>query len=190
MPFDSLAPFSARTRAFVFAGLTAALVLGLAVPAAFAQDAPIKIAVVDLDVVVANSPAGKELGQKLETFQQQIQTEAQGMQTAVQELRQRIADGANSLSDERLAELQKEYEDSMIAIRRFRDDKQREGQKMQDEGLREIEKQLEPIFAKVRDENGYDLILNRVPGVVILAGERVDITAKMIETLGAQAGGN
>jgi Skp family chaperone for outer membrane proteins len=54
---------------------------------------------------------------------------------------------------------------------------------MQSEGLREIEKQLEPVFEKVRDEGGYDLILNRVPGVVVMAGQRVDITQKVIDRL-------
>lgn len=161
----------------------AAFTVALAAPAS-AQQA-INIAVVDLDFVVAQSPAGKALGQKLEAFQKQAQGEAEAKQKAAVDLRKRIADGVNSLSEEKLAELQKQYEDIMIDIRRFRDDKQREGQKMQDEGLKEIEKQLEPVFEKVRDENGYDLILNRVPGVVVMAGERVDITKKVLDVMNA-----
>ncbi len=77
-------------------------------------------------------------------------------------------------------------------MRRFRDDKQREGQKMQEESLREIERMLEPVFEQARQEMGLDLILNNVPGVVLMAGERVDITAMMIERFNAapQAEGN
>lgn len=164
-------------------GLAVVALAALTVPAS-AQQA-VNIAVVDLDFVVAQSPAGKALGQKLEAFQKQAQSEAEAKQKAAVDLRKRMAEGVNSLSEEKLAELQKQYEDIMIDIRRFRDDKQREGQKMQDEGLKEIEKQLEPVFEKVRDENGYDLILNRVPGVVVMAGERVDITKKVIEALNA-----
>lgn len=162
--------------------LTAVALAALSLPAA-AQD--IKIAVVDLDFVVAQSPAGKALGKQLEEFRKQAQAEVEGKQKTAVDLRNRIRDGVNSLSEDKLAELQKQYEDIMIQIRRIGDDKQREGQKMQDEGLKEIEKQLEPVFEKVRDDNGYDLILNRVPGVVVMAGERVDITKQVIEALQA-----
>jgi len=152
---------------------------------AFAQGDAIKIAVVDLDVVVAQSPAGKELNGKLEKFQQQVQAEIDTMTNKAKELRQRLADGVNSLSEDKLAELQKQFEDEGIKMKRLKDDKTREGQKMQNEGLREIEKQLEPIFKQVRDEGGYDIILNRVPGMVVMASERVDITQKVIDRLSA-----
>ncbi len=89
----------------------------------------------------------------------------------------------------RLEQLNKELEDATIALRRFRDDKQREGQKMQEEGLLNIEQVLQPIFAQVRDEMGFDLILNRVPGVVLMISERVDITPLMVERLNASNSG-
>lgn len=166
--------------------LTLVLTGLFAVPA-MAQEAPVKIAVVDLDVVVAQSPAGKELNAKLEKFQQQVQAEIDVMTNRAKELRQRLADGVNSLTEDKLAELQKQFEDEGIKMKRLKDDKTREGQKMQNEGLRDIEKQLEPIFKQVRDEGGYDIILNRVPGVVVMASERVDLTQKVIDKLNAAA---
>lgn len=166
--------------------LTLALTCLFAVPA-MAQDSPIKIAVVDLDVVVAQSPAGKELNAKLEKFQLQVQAEIDTMTNRAKELRQRLADGVNSLTEDKLAELQKQFEDEGIKMKRLKDDKTREGQKMQNEGLRDIEKQLEPIFKQVRDEGGFDIILNRVPGVVVMASERVDLTQKVIDKLNAAA---
>lgn len=164
--------------------LTLTLACLFAVPA-FAQGDAIKIAVVDLDVVVAQSPAGKELNTRLEKFQSQVQAEIDTMTNRAKELRQRLAEGVNSLSEDKLAELQKQFEDEGIKMKRLKDDKTREGQKMQNEGLREIEKQLEPIFKQVRDEGGYDIILNRVPGMVVMASERVDITQKVIDRLSA-----
>lgn len=152
-----------------------------------AQEAPIKIAIVDLETVVAQSKQGQDLQARMESFQQQVQQEMTTLNQQANELRQRLADGANSLSETRLAELNKEYEDATIALRRFRDDKQREGQKMQEESLREIEGLLEPVFEQVRAELGFDLILNNVPGVVLMAGERVDITAMMVERFNAAA---
>jgi len=168
-----------------------AVIAAVAVAPAQAQDdGPAKIAVVNLDYIVAQSPAGKALQAKLEQFQQEVRSEVQARTESARDIRQRIAEGANSLSEDKLAELQQEYEDATIAIRRYQDDKQREGQKMQTEGLREIEKELQPVFEKVRDEGGYDLILNNVPGVVVMAGERIDITQEVVDQLNAASSGS
>ena len=156
--------------------------------AVLAQDA-VKIAVVDLERVVLMSKAGQELQTQLEAFQKEVQAKGEKMSTEAEEIRKRVSEGGQSLTEEKLAELQKQYEDKAIEIRRFRDDKQREGEKMRNEGLRKIEQQLEPVFKAIRDEDSYDLILNNVPGVVVMANDRVDITAKVVERLNANQGG-
>ena len=153
-------------------------------PAAFPQD-QIKIGVVNLDQVLVESNVGKALQAQLDTFTSGVQTEGEAKTASALELRQQIADGANTLSEEKLAELQQEYEAVATEIRRFRDDKQREGQKMQQEGLASVEQQLQPIFEVIRDEGGYDLILNYAPGVVVMLSERIDITAQVVERLNA-----
>lgn len=166
------------------------LILGFALAGSsvvLAQEAPTKIAVVDVEMVVAESVQGKALQRRLETFQTDIQAQLNSMQEEARAIQQRIADGNNTLSPERLSQLEKEFEDAGIAIRRFRDDKQRQGQKLQDEGLREIEQVLQPVFEQVLDDMGLDLILNRVPGVVLLNSDRLDITTLMIERVGATA---
>jgi outer membrane protein len=165
--------------------LTAALAAG----AAAAQDGAAKIAVVNLDYVVANSPAGKALQAQLEAFRTSVQAEAEKRAETARDLRRRIAEGTNTLSEDKLAELQRQYEDAQIDIKRYQDDKQREGQKMQSDGLKKIEEELEPVFTKVRDEGGYDLILNNVPGVVVMTSERIEITQKVIDRLKAESGG-
>lgn len=179
--------FHLRTAAAV---LAASAAFGFA-GALSAQSTAIKIAVVDLERVVALSDSGKALQGKLEAFQKNVLAEADAVKQSMEDLRQRIAQGANSLSEDKLAEMQKQYEDKGISLRRLRDDKQREGQKMQSEGLREIEGQLEPIFKQIQLEQGYDLILNYVPGVVVMANERIDITDAVVARInGAQGAGS
>ncbi|GJM08316.1 MAG: hypothetical protein DHS20C11_05920 [Lysobacteraceae bacterium] len=161
------------------------LLLLVFAPSTFAQvgDTALKIVVVDLDRVVANSSLGQQLQSRLEQFQQQIKSEVEQIQNQARDIRQRAADGVNTLSEEKLQLLQQEYEDKMIALQRFQNDKQIEGQKMQQEGLRQIEQQLEPVFSSIRDDYQLDLILNKVPGVVVMAGERADITQLVIDRL-------
>ncbi len=161
------------------------LVLGFAAGASSlaAQQAAAKIAVVNLDEVVAKSQAGKELKSQLEKFQEDAQAQADKLAQEASDLQKRISDGSQSLSEDTLADLQKQLEDKSVEMRRFRDDKQREGQAIQNKGLDKVEKQLGPVFKAIREEGGYDLILNKVPGVVVSSSDRIDITAEVIERL-------
>lgn len=171
----------------LFIALLTLLALAMA-GVATAQTTSIKIAVVDLERVVALSDSGKALQSKLESFQQGVKAEADAMKASMDDLRNRITQGVNTLSEEKLAEMQKGFEDKTISLRRLGDDKQREGQKMQNEGLLEIQGQLEPIFKKIQEEQGYDLILNYVPGVVVMANERVDITDSVVTRMNGEQG--
>lgn len=181
-------PSKVRTRAgWIVAGV---LLLQGGFQALAAQEAAIKIAVVDLERIIGLSESGKALQAKLEGFQKEVQAELDRLGEQANEIRKRAAEGGQSLSDEKLAELQKEFEDKTIAIRRYRDDKQREGEKMKNEGLRQIEIQLEPVFKAIRDERDYDIILNNVPGVVVMASPKVDITQDIVQRLNQGAAGS
>lgn len=162
--------------------LVGAFILGLAAAPAVAQD-NIKIAVVDLERVVAMSKYGQDLQAKLRKFEEEVQTENAAMTEQAKAIQQQAAEGAQSLSVEKLDELQKQYEDKTIEIRRFRERKQREGQQMQQDGLKEIEQALAPVFEAIKTENGYDLILNNTPGFVVMANEKVDITQMVVDRL-------
>ncbi len=147
-----------------------------------------KIAVVDLDKVVAISEAGKQLQARLEKFQKDTQAQADKLAQEASDLQKRLSDGRRSLSEDTLADLQKQLEDKTVEMRRFRDDKQREGQSIQDEGLGKVERQLGPVFKAIREEGGYDLILNRVPGVVVSSSDRIDITSDVVDRLNKAQG--
>ena len=169
----------------------ALLALALLVPgAAAAQDtSALRIAVVDLDLLVAQSSAGRALQTKLQNFEQEIKRRLAELEEERNRTRQLVTEGSNSLSEERLNELQKQYEDQTIEIQRYTKDKQREGQKMQQEGLRDIELKLEPVLDQVQGQGNYDLILNRALGVVVMASDRVDITPRVLELLEASLAG-
>lgn len=171
-------------RTIPIAGLLAAGLLATTTASA-AQETPPKIAVVDLELVAAQSAPGKALQQRLEGFQQETRVALEARAAEGQALRRQITEGGTALSDTRLQELQKQLEDLQIAMRRLQDDKQREGQKLQNDGLRQIEKAIAPVLSQIRDERGLDLILNNVPGVVVLAGPRLDITQDVIDRLAA-----
>jgi len=142
-----------------------------------------KIAVVDLERVVAFSPQGKALQEKLQNFQEKAKNEIDQMTAKAKDIQKRMQEGGASLSQEKLAELQRKLEDETINIRRFSDEKQREGQKLQQSGLKDIEAQLQPVMTRIQNQYGFDLILNNTPGIVVMASEKVDITQLVIDEL-------
>lgn len=160
-----------------------ALIVGWSGAALAQSDRPFTIAVVDMEAVVTNSLNGRQLSEELDAFRQSVGSEVERRQNEARAVQQQIADGANSLSPERLAELRRNYDQAVADLRRYGEEQQREGQRRQEAGLRAIEQQLEPVFEQIQAEAGYDLILNRAPGVVIMAGERADITEQVIRRL-------
>jgi outer membrane protein len=107
----------------------------------------------------------------------------------MKELRDRINDGRLSLSEERLAEMQRELEEKIIAYRRFQDDAQREFQEVQGETFEAIQSQVMPIITSVGTEFGYTLIFNKFESGLVFAQEEVDITNLILERFNEEAGG-
>lgn len=166
------------------------ILLGSAMmPAAVGASPPIqaqadlKVAVVDLDMVIEGTPAGKRLQQKLRDFESEARTELQAKEEQLREIRRQGTEGAGVLSQEELARLQREFERLQGELARLQQDKQREGERLQQEGFKEIQDLLEPVLQEVRAEGNYDLILNRTPGIVLYTSERIDITKRVGELL-------
>ena len=175
-----------KIRTFLQASALAVSLLALAPLAqpAMAQEDPIKIAVVNMEQVIARSAAGSALNDKLQAFQNEAQEQIAEQQKAIQEMREKVTEATTNGEDQaQLINLQKQFEDATLQLRRFSDDKQREAQKIRAEGLKEIQAQFDPVFEAIQQEFSYDLILNQQPGVVLMVGDRVNITDMVIERL-------
>jgi outer membrane protein len=150
---------------------------------------PPKIAVINVGRLLEESAAGQEALSRLKTIQEQKGVEARGLEQEMKELRDRINDGRLSLSEERLAEMQRELEEKIIAYRRFQDDAQREFQEVQGETFEAIQSQVMPIITSVGTEFGYTLIFNKFESGLVFAQEEVDITNLILERFNEEAGG-
>ena len=169
------------SRAFRYACLLSISIF-IASPT-LAQEEPIKVGVVNLDAVLAESSTGKALQSRLEEFREETIAGSKELETKARELKSEIEKGTGSLPNDTLVGLRRQLEDATIRLRRYQEEKQREGQKIRAEGLNEIEKELQPVLQELQTEIGYDLILSSRTGVVLWAGERVDITPAVLERL-------
>ena len=167
--------------------LAAALGVAVAPASATAQqeeEAPLKVGVVNVDVVALQSPAGQALQQELAAFQEQVGTELQTREEAVRTLEARIAE-ADSLSVEETRALEREYQDVLTAFQRYRQDRQEEAAALQTQGQAAIREEIGPVLAAIQTELGYDLVLNSTSPIILFFSDRIDITQLAIDRLAA-----
>jgi outer membrane protein len=154
----------------------AALVMAAALPAA----AQSKVAVIDVQRVVAESDPGKQAIQKLKGVSDAKVQEGQAMQQELATLRDQINKQRFTVSEERLAEMSKVLEDKTISIRRFEDDAKRELDDARRRELGGLEEQILPIINQIGQERGITLIFNKFQSGLVYADEAVDITDEVI----------
>lgn len=149
-----------------------------------AQDSPVKIAVVDIDFIAVQSPAGQELAAEITALQTQYQAELTARQAEVDGIQARIAsvDSAN-VAEQRV--LQREYQDAVTSFQRYQQDIQAQAQTFQAEGLLRVREEIGPALEAIMREEGYDLILNTGNPAVLMSSERIDITQLVLDRLAA-----
>lgn len=167
--------FAARSLAVL------ALAAGLVPAAARAQAPAVKVGVIDVQRILTESVAGKEAMTKLKGLQDQKLAEAKSKQDEINQLRTRINDGRLSLAEDKIAEMEKQAEDKVIAFRRFQDDADRELQKARDVAFDAIEKRVLPLINQVGTEGGFTVIFNKFQSGLIYADDKIDLTAEIIK---------
>ena len=154
----------------------AALVMAAAMPAA----AQSRVAVIDIQRVVAESDPGKEAIQKLKAISDAKVQEGQTLQQEMATLQDQFNKQRYTVSEQRLAEMTKELEDRNIAIRRFEDDAKRELEEARRRELGGLEGRILPIINQIGVEEGITVIFNKFQSGLVYADEAVDITDDVI----------
>jgi outer membrane protein len=153
-----------------------ALVMAIALPAA----AQAKVAVIDVQRVVSESDPGKEAIQRLKEISDAKVQEGQVLQEELAALQDQFNKQRFTVSEERLAEMNKELEDKTIAIRRFEDDAKRELDTARRQQLGGLEERILPIINQLGQEQGITLIFNKFQSGLVYADETIDITDEVI----------
>lgn len=147
-----------------------------------------RVAVVDTQRLLEESASGRSALERLKGLFDQKQQEIAAREQEIADLRQQLEEGSLSLSEARQAELQGQIEDRLIALRRLRDDAQRELNQQQDRALQEIDRQIMPVIQQVAAESGYALIFRKYESGLLFAQDSVDITDRVLQRFNAAAG--
>src|SRR2546423_13186605 len=129
---------------------------------AFAQTAaPGRLAVIDVQRVLNTSVAGKAAQDRLKKMQDDKVTRANKIfffnDTATTEIYTKKL----SLSEDKLADLQKQLADKQVALQRFGQDADKELGESRDKALLELEGKIKPVIDSIGKEMGLAVIFNK-----------------------------
>lgn len=149
-----------------------------------AQEATIKIAVIDINTILREGKAFQAIRDQIskyrETFQSEIQKEEEALRNANQELaRQRTL-----LSPEAFAEKRQEFEKRVAEAQRLVQQRKVNLDRVQAETMGNIQNILNEIVTNMSQEMDISLILRK--DQTILAVKALQITQQVLERLDAQ----
>lgn len=156
-------------------------VAALAAPAAFAQSAPGRIAVIDVQKVLATSTAGKAAYDRLKKMQEERIAKAKGMEDELRKLETDLSTKRLSLSEDKVVELTKQISDRKIAMQRYAQDADREVGEARDRALLELENKIKPVIDALGKEMGIAVIFNKFESGLVYASDAVDLTDTVIQ---------
>ncbi len=173
----------ARTAVFALLALVTASV-------AAAQTG--KIGIVDTRRLITQSVAGRAVLADLDKLAGEKSQKLKPMQEEIQALQKKISDGRLSLSEDKLADMQKQVDEKVTSARRLREDLQKEMEDAQQKAFGQFEQKLAPLVEKFGKEQGFLFILNseffnqpNLPSGIVWADPKVDVTDQLIQILDA-----
>src|SRR5260370_17545563 len=142
----------------------------------FAQGAPQRVAVIDVQKILSSSAAGKAAYERLRKLQDDRMARAQKMDEDIKALDNEINSKKLSLSEEKLVDLQKQLSDKKIAMQRYAQDADREVTEARDKALAELQAKIMPVIDSVGKEMGLAVIFNKFDPSLSYPSEPIDIT--------------
>jgi outer membrane protein len=165
------------------------MVAAIAFPVMAQSSAPSRVAVINVQRVLLESNQGKTARVRLEKVAVQKQEQAQAMRTEIENLEKEISTKRLSLSQEKLEELTKQYDEKKISLQRFAQDADRELKTEEQKTLIELEKSIRPVIDQIGKEMGFALIFNKLESGLVYASDAVEITDTVIKRYNDATGG-
>jgi len=160
--------------------LVSVAVAALAAPM-FAQTTPARVAVIDVQKVLTQSTAGKAAYEKLKKMQDDRMEKAKGMDEELRKLDADISTKRLSLSEDKLADMQKQLAEKRISMQRYAQDAEREIGEARDRELQGLEAKIKPVIDGIGKEMGLAAIFNKFESGLVYASEAIDITDTVIK---------
>jgi Skp family chaperone for outer membrane proteins len=161
---------------------------------AWAQGAPspseIRIAVVDMDRVMAESNMGKGEQASIDKLKADRTALINAKQKELDAMEEQIRNASLSWSDEKREEQARQFENKRVELRRLNEDATRDVQTEFNRSMTKLQKAALGITGAIGREKGYTVIFEKNTVPVLYASDTIEITDEVIRKLnGAAAGG-
>jgi outer membrane protein len=142
-----------------------------------------KIAVINVRQAIAGTSEGKQAGAELQSQFAPRQSELEGLNKQINDLRQRIDAGNGKISPEEQARLQREGEAKARALQRKQDEYQEDVNAAQADVFDRIGRKMIDVLDRYARENGYVVVLDssaqNTP--ILFASTNVDVTQDIVK---------
>jgi len=163
------------------------MMVAVALLAARAQAANVKIGYVDVQRVLADSKRGQEAKKEIEARGAELNQEFLKRQQEVKALKEELERKGTLLSEEARKEKEREYQKKVKELERFVKDSREELRQMEREVTTQILKEVEKIINELGKEKGYTLILEKQRSFILYAPEEIDLTDEVIKALDSKS---
>ena len=145
------------------------------------QQAPLRMAFLDLQRIAAESNEGKAASSKVQALTQKKSAELQEKTKALQSNQQKLQQGGAVLSEAARAQTQREIDRLTVEIDRFQEDANAEVQELQQSLQGEFQEKLRPVVDAVVKELAIGLLFSAGDAGAIFVDPSLDITAEVIK---------
>ena len=145
------------------------------------QQAPLRMAFIDLQRIAAESTQGKAASGKVQELTKKKTGELQEKTKSLQTNQQKLAQGGSVLNEAARAQTQKEIDRLTVEIDRFQEDANAEVQELQQQLQAEFQEQLRPIVDAMVKELAIGLLFSYGDAGAIYVDPSLDITAEVIK---------
>jgi outer membrane protein len=142
-----------------------------------------KIGVINVRQAIASTGEGKQAGAELQSQFAPRQTELEGLNKQINDLRQRIDAGSGKFSQEEQARLQREGETKARQLQRKQDEYQEDVNAAQADVFDRIGRKMIDVLDRYARENGYVAVLDtsaqNTP--ILFASTNIDVTQDIVK---------
>lgn len=148
-----------------------------------AQEKVPKVAIMSIQMAIAQSQEGQEAARAIQTRFAPKRAELEKQQKEIADLQNQLTNQARTLSDEARTRLQRQIDDKTRAFNRTNEDATTEFQQAEADAINEIGRKMMEVISDYAQKNGYTVVLDvSSPQTPILyADTGMDITPKIIE---------
>jgi len=148
-----------------------------------ADNAPTRIAVINIQAAIANTDQGKQTSQELQVKFSPRQNDIGNLSKQLQDIQQRLQDGQNTLSNAEKNRLQFQYQELSRNLQREQQEYQEDVQDARTDAVDSIGQKMLPLINRYANENGYSIVLDTSAqsSPVLFASNSVDITNEIVK---------